>query len=91
MSSLWYFNAVWVGSKKVLRKIKALLHDYLWLAFENTAREWVCWDDYVMLKEVGVLSLTSQEDAMRALMSKWTVQALLPSQVEFANLVEVPH
>jgi hypothetical protein len=31
MSFLWYFTVVGVGSKKVLRKIKALLHDNLWL------------------------------------------------------------
>lgn len=29
----------------------------------------------------------SQEGAMRALVSKWTIQALLPNQVKFANLV----
>ena len=27
--SLWYFIAVWVGSRKNLGKIKALLHNYL--------------------------------------------------------------
>ena len=48
MSYLWYFIAVWVGSKRVLEKIKALFRNYLWHAYENTARARVSWDDYTV-------------------------------------------
>jgi hypothetical protein len=58
MSSLWYFIAVWVGSKKLLGRIKALLCNYLWSGSENTARAQVNWDDCTVPKKVGGLSLT---------------------------------
>ena len=40
-----------------------------------------------MPKKVEGLSLTSSEDAMRALMSKWITQALLPSQLNLQVLL----
>ena len=40
----------------------------------------VSWDDYTMAKKVGGQSLIFPEDAMRALMSKWIIQALLLGQ-----------
>jgi hypothetical protein len=70
MSSLWYFIAVWAGSKKVLGRIKILLRNYFWSGSENTARARVNWDDCTMPKKVGGLSLTLPENAMKALMSK---------------------
>jgi hypothetical protein len=36
---------VWVGSKKVLGRIKALLRNYLWSGTESTTRARVSWDD----------------------------------------------
>lgn len=69
MSSMWYFIVVWVGSKKVMRQIKACCN-YLWSGFEHTTIARVNWDDCTMPKEVGGLSLTSLEDAMKAVMSK---------------------
>ena len=80
MSSLWYFILVWVGWRKVLRKIKALLCNFLWLGLVNTTRSRVSWDDYVLLKKVGGLSLASPKDVMRALISKSIIQTLLPAQ-----------
>jgi hypothetical protein len=81
MSSLSYFIVVWMGSKRVLgKKIKPLLCSYLWSRSENTTRARVNWGDYIMPKKVGGLSLTLPEDAMKALMSKWINQALLPSK-----------
>ena len=77
MSSLWYFIAVWVGSTRVLGRIKALLHNYLWSRSENTTKARVNWDDCTMPKKVGGLSLTSSEDAMKVLMNKWITHALL--------------
>jgi hypothetical protein len=29
-STLWYFIGVWSGSRQVIKKIKALLYNYLW-------------------------------------------------------------
>lgn len=72
------FIAVWVGSKEVLGKVKALLPNHLWFGFENTACARTGRDDYAMAKKVGGLNLTSPEDAMKAPMSKWIVQALHP-------------
>ena len=69
-----------------LGKIKAFLRNYLWSGSENTTRARVSWDDCTMPKKVGDLSLTSPEHAMKALMSKWVTQALLP---EISNLQTV--
>ena len=80
MSSLWYFITVWAGSKKVLGNIKALLCNSLRSGSENMTISCVSWDDYVLPKKVGGLRLTFVEDAMRALMSKWFIQAHLPGQ-----------
>jgi hypothetical protein len=80
MSSPWYFIALWAGSGKILWKVKALLWNHLWYGSKNTARAQTSWDDYTLLKKVGGLSLTSLEDAMRALMSKWIIQALILGQ-----------
>ena len=45
----------------------------------------VSWDDCTMLKKVG--GLTSPEDAKRALMSKWIIQALLPDHSDLQVLL----
>ena len=66
MPSLWYCIVVWVGSMKLLGRIKALLHKYLWSGSWNTTRARVSWDDCVMPKKVGGLSIISPEDAMKA-------------------------
>lgn len=87
LSSLWYFIVVWVGSKKALGKIKALFCNYLWFGFENMVRGCVSRNDCTMLKKVGGPSLTSLEGAMQALMSKWTVQALLSSWSNLQTLL----
>lgn len=80
MSSLWCFITVWAGSKKIIWKIKALLRNYLWSGSENIATTCVSWDDYMMPKEISGPSLISPKDAMKALMSEWIVQALLPNK-----------
>ena len=56
MSSMWYFIAIWVGLKRILGKIKALLCKYMWSGAENIARTQVSWDNYIMLKKIGGLS-----------------------------------
>lgn len=61
-------------------KKKCLLRSSLWSGMENMPCAHVMWDDRILLKKVGELSLTLPEDAMSALMSKWGIQALLPSQ-----------
>ena len=76
MPSLWYYIVVRVGSMKLLG-IKPLLRKYVWSGSENTARARVSWDDCTMPKKVGGLTIISPEDAMKALMSKWVIQALL--------------
>lgn len=91
MSSLWYFIPIWAGLSKVLGKIKALLCNYLWLDSENKPRPHVSWDDYVLPNKVGGLRLASLEDATRALVSKWIIQALLPTQSNLQVLYKVPH
>ena len=52
---------------------------------ENMERARVSWDDCTMLKKVG--GLTSPEDAKRALMSKWIIQALLPDHSDLQVLL----
>jgi hypothetical protein len=93
MSSPWYFIALWVGSKKILWKVKALLWNHLWYGSKNTARAQMSWDDYTLLKKVGGLSLTSlargcyactYEQVDHSSIYPWPV-------VELASFVEVPH
>lgn len=84
MSSLWYFIAVWVGSKKVLGKFEALLRNYLWSIYENTIR--VSWDDCTLLKKIGGLDLTSSEEIVRAFMD-YSSTSHWPNK--FASFVEV--
>lgn len=67
----------WVGSKRILGEIKALLRKYMWSGAENIARAQVSWDNHIMLKKVGGLSFTSLDDAMQALVNKWSIQALV--------------
>ena len=76
MSSLWYFIVVWACLKKILWKIKALLHNYLWSSSENMAQTQMNWDDCTMPKQVRGFRFTFPDDAMRALMNKWIIQAL---------------
>ena len=52
--------------------------NYLWYGFENTTIARVSWDDCMMPKEVGSCSFILLEVAMKALSSKWILQALLP-------------
>ena len=80
MSCLWCFIAIWAGSQRAMGKIKALLRTYLWSGSKNATTTHVSWDDYMMPKENSGLSLLSPEDAIKALMSKWIVQALLPGK-----------
>jgi len=88
MSSLWYFIGVWVGSKRVLGILKALLHNYLWYGSVNTTGARVNWDDYMMPKKVRGLSFLSPKDAMKALMSKWVIQALLPGKLNLQTILK---
>jgi hypothetical protein len=87
MSSLWCFTTVWVGLKRVLVNIKALLRSYLWCGTKNMTRTWVSWDKCMIPKKIGGLSLTSLEDAMKALMSKWIIQAIMPDHANMQILV----
>lgn len=87
MSSLWCFTTVWVGLKRVLVNIKALLRSYLWCGTKNMTRTWVSWDKCMIPKKIGGLSLTSSEDAMKALMSKWIIQAIMPDHANMQILV----
>lgn len=87
MSSLWYFIIVWARTKKHLGEIKALLCNYLWYGSENMIRAHVSWDNYMMPKKVGGLSLISLEDAMRAFMCKWIIQTLLPGKLNLQIIV----
>lgn len=70
MPSLWYFTTVWVGLKRVLVNVKALLRNYLWCGSKNTTHTSRSWGDCMIPKKIGGLSLTSSQDAMKALMSK---------------------
>lgn len=65
----WYFVAVWVGSKRGLGRIKALLCYYLWFGSKNTTRAQMSWDNCMMPKKVGGLSFISLENDMRAIIS----------------------
>ena len=63
MSSLWYFIIIWARSKRVLGKIKTLFRNYLWIGAKNATRAHASWDDYMMPKKVGGLSLILPKDA----------------------------
>lgn len=76
MSSCWYFITVWASSKRILGKIKVLLCNYFSYGFDNTTKARVSQDNSTMPKKVGGLSFIFPEDAMRALMRKWIIQAL---------------
>lgn len=87
MSYLWYFTTVWVGFKRFLVNIKALLHNYLWCGSKNTTRSWLSWDKCMIPKKIGGLSVTSSEDAIKALISKWIIQAVMPDHANMQILV----
>ena len=80
MSSPCYFFAIWIGTKKGLGEIKALLRNYLWYGSKNMTWACVSWDDCTIRKKIGGMSLTLPEDAMKTLTSKWIIQALPPSK-----------
>lgn len=86
MSSLWHFNAIWARSKRFLMRIKALLCNYLCFGSENMARAWVSWD-CTLPKNVGGLNLISPDDAMKALMSQWIIQDLIPGKLNLRIFV----
>ena len=73
-------------SMKVLGKFKALLHNHLWSGSKNIVRDRVSWDDYTKPKKIGCLrlNLTSHENAMKALMSKW---AILPGNSNLQTIL----
>lgn len=60
---------VWVGSREILSCIMTLLKTYLLFKIEQIVEAIVGWDDGIMYKKMGGLSLTSLEDAMTLLMS----------------------
>ena len=72
-----------------MEKIKALLCICLWYGLENKAKARVSWDDCTMPKIVGGPSLISPKDAMKTLMGKWIIQALLPGK-HSTNLLIIP-
>ena len=66
--------------KKGWGKVKALLRNSMWCGSTNIAYTRVSWDDCTMPKKIGDVGLISPKDAMRLLMSKWNIQALLSDQ-----------
>ena len=78
MSTLWYFVGVLAGSRQVIKKIQALLRNYLWSGREHKARARVAWDTCAKKKSVGGLSLTDPQDALECLICKWVVKACEP-------------
>ena len=64
MSSLLYFIVVWVGSKRVIGRIEALFHNYLWSGSQNIAKARVSWEDCTIFKKVRGVGLISPKNAI---------------------------
>ena len=77
-----YGILLWCGHvrKKFLRRIKTLVHNYLWIGSESTTIARVNWYNCTMPKKVECLSLILPKNAMKGLMSEWVIQTLLPSK-----------
>ena len=78
LSTLWYFIGVWAGSRMVIKKIQALLRNYLWSGQEHRARARVAWDTCTKKQSAGGLSLTDPHDALDCLLGKWVIKACEP-------------
>lgn len=78
LSTLWYFITIWGGSLSIIRKIRAMLRDFLWSSSTHRSRARVSWVDCCAPRHIGGLNLVDLEDALHALMAKWVMKAMIP-------------
>jgi hypothetical protein len=70
ISSVFFFLAIWGGSKKGVSKVKAKIRNYIWSGSAHPTRARVSWDVCCMLKKEGGLGIVDPHDALTALMYK---------------------
>ena len=62
----------------MIKKIQALLRNYLWSGQEHRARARVAWNTCTKKQSAGGLSLTDPHDALDCMMGKWIIKACEP-------------
>lgn len=78
LSTLWFFICIWGGSLHAIRKIRAMIRDFLWSGTTNRSRARISWTDCCASRLVGGLNLVDPEEALHALAVKWILKAMLP-------------
>ena len=79
LSSTFFFLSICGGSKKGVKKIKSAIMNYVAGGKLQRARIRVSWQQCCQAKSMGGVNLINPEDAVAALMSKWVIKALEPS------------
>lgn len=82
---LWYFITIWVGSKDVVKTIKAFLRNY----FGMYAQTRVSWYDDTMLEKHDRLSITNLKRRLTTLLRKWIIAAFLLENSIMQQFVEI--
>lgn len=75
LSGLWYFLAVWGGTKAGIAKVRGQLATFLWSGDTYKYRATVSWLTCCQPRASGWLNLVNPEDAVTALMVKWIHKA----------------
>lgn len=86
-STLCYFTSIWVGSLKVLCRIRALLRTYLWGGSDHTSRARVRCAYYTLHRKHGDLNLLDSETTTFALLGKWIIHTLEPGDTSLKILL----
>lgn len=79
LSSLFFFFSVWGGTKKGVAKLKSSILKYLAAGKLGRSRARVSWIQCCQSKQDSGIGLINPEDAVAALIGKWVIKALEPS------------
>ena len=88
LSKIWLFITIWGDSNKVIKEIRAMLCNYLWLGHEHHTRTRINWQDSSTKERIGGLGIINHEDAMTALLCKWVTYSFLPGRSNLQTLLK---
>jgi hypothetical protein len=78
-STLWFFINILGDTKKLIRKCKYLLQNFLWVGADQRTKIKVSLFDCCANKSIKGIGLIDPKEVMDALFCKWVIKALKPS------------
>jgi hypothetical protein len=80
LSSTIFFVSIWGGTLAGLKRIQAILHNYLWGGKPTLARKKIAWLQCCQPRDKGGINLLNPPDVLDAMMVKWVLKACEPGQ-----------